>query len=149
MTMTRRTLLGTTILAAAAAAPAAAAIGTASYRDARAPVAARVQDLLSKMTLEEKAAQVRSMWFGKSAILDAHGNFSEEKAAKALAAGIGQIARPHDWAGTSRYLERFREVEDTVTLVNAIQRFLLEKTRLGIPALFHEEGAHGYLAKDA
>ncbi|MBW8783636.1 MAG: glycoside hydrolase family 3 C-terminal domain-containing protein [Novosphingobium sp.] len=146
--MTRRTLLGTTIFAAAAA-PAAAAVGTASYRDARAPIAARVQDLLSKMTLEEKAAQVRSMWFGKSAILDAHGNFSEEKATKALAAGIGQFARPHDWAGTSHYLERFREIEDTVALVNAIQRFLVEKTRLGIPALFHEEGAHGYLAKDA
>ena len=147
LTITRRVLLGSTMLAAAA--PSLAVTEAASYRDPKAPIAARVRDLLAKMTLEEKASQLRCMWFGKAAFLGADGRFSEEKAMGALTAGIGQIARPHDTAGTPRYLERFRDIEDSVALVNAIQRFLMEKTRLGIPALFHEEGAHGYLARDA
>jgi beta-glucosidase len=144
--LSRRTMLGSTMLAAAVPALAAA---PASYRDSAATLEARIRDLLSRMTLEEKAAQLRSMWFGKSAILMPDGSFSEEGAAKALANGIGQIARPHDQAGTSRYLDRFRDIPDSVALVNAIQRFLVEKTRLGIPALFHEEAAHGLLARGA
>jgi beta-glucosidase len=102
------------------------------------------------MTLEEKSAQLCSMWFGKITVLDAHGVFSPDKAAKALANGVGQIARPGDTVGTPKYPnDAFRGIEDTVTLVNAIERHLVEKTRLGIPALFHEETAHGLVARDA
>jgi beta-glucosidase len=146
--LTRRSLLATTIAAApfaAFAAPAAPA-----YRDARAPTALRVSDLLSRMTLEEKVAQMRCMWMDKKAILDADGNFAPAKAATALTLGIGQIGRPSDTVGSSRITKTtFRTVEDTVALVNGIQRFLVEKTRLGIPALFHEETAHGLAARDA
>ena len=148
--LSRRNMLASTMLTTmlAAAGPAFAA-AAASYRDAAAPVLARVGDLLGRMTLEEKAAQLRSMWFGKAAVLKPDGSFSEQGAATALVNGIGQIARPHDQAGTSRYLERFRAIGESVALVNAIQRFLVEKTRLGIPALFHEEAAHGLLARGA
>ena len=145
--VTRRRVLASSLLATAT--PIFGALPGTSYKDASLPLAARVHDLLGRMTLDEKAAQLCSSWFGKGRLLDAQGNFSEAKAVTSLANGIGQFARPHDWAGTSRYFERFREIEDSVALVNAIQRFLVEKTRLGIPALFHEEGAHGYLAKDA
>jgi beta-glucosidase len=120
------------------------------YKDPSAPTDQRIQDLLSRMTLEEKAAQLRSMWIGKSKIVDGNGAFSSENALKAIPDGIGQIARPSDTMGTSRYLAtRFRSIEDTVAFVNAVQHFLVEQTRLGIPALFHEEAAHGYLAQGA
>jgi beta-glucosidase len=141
--------LAALILAAPSAARAQPPAG-APYRDPRAPIETRVRDLLGRMTLEEKAAQLRSMWFGKSAILDTAGAFSPEKAATALADGIGQIGRPGDTFGTSRMrTETFRGVEETVALVNAIQRHLVERTRLGIPALFHEETAHGLAERGA
>ncbi|MFD1611484.1 glycoside hydrolase family 3 N-terminal domain-containing protein [Sphingomonas tabacisoli] len=137
--------MGATFLASAAP---AFGVERLTYRDRNAPIDARVSDLLSRMTLEEKAAQLRSMWFSKSAILGPDGNFSPDKATKVLADGIGQIARPHDFAGKGVFLQS-REIEDSVALVNAIQGHLVQKTRLGIPALFHEEGAHGYLARDS
>jgi beta-glucosidase len=122
----------------------------AVYRDPRVPIDARVRDLLGRMTLEEKAAQLRAMWFGKGAFLDSAGAFSPAKATTALADGIGQIARPGDTFGTPRMrTDLFRGVEETVALVNAIQHYLVEKTRLGIPALFHEETAHGLAERGA
>ena len=150
--ITRRALLGTTMLGTtllSGAMPAFAAQGM-GYKDPAAPIKMRVDDLLARMTLEEKAAQMCSMWFGKAAIIDAKGQFAPDKASKALTNGIGQIARPHDTAGLPLWRKtRFRDVGDAAKLVNDIQRFLVEKTRLGIPALFHEEAAHGLLARGA
>jgi beta-glucosidase len=121
-----------------------------TYRDAKAPMAERVKDLLSRMSVEEKAAQLCSTWFGKGRFLDANGAFSAEKARTAIPHGIGQVARPGDNFGTPRaQTVPFRTVEDTVALVNAIQRFAVEQTRLGIPVLFHEETAHGFRARGA
>jgi beta-glucosidase len=122
----------------------------AAYRDAKAPVAERVRDLVSRMTLEEKAAQLCSMWFSKERILAADGSFSAEKAKAALPNGMGQIGRPGDTFGTSRRAaEQFRTPADVAATVNAMQRFAVEQTRLGIPLLFHEETAHGYRALNA
>ena len=146
--LTRRTLLASSTLLSAAAVgrPAWAQQFRAHYRDPGAPIEARVRDLLARMTLEEKVAQMRSLWFGKMAIVDEAGAFAPDKAAKALPHGIGQIARPGDTAGMSRFLvARFRPAHETVAFVNAVQQYLLENTRLGIPALFHEEAAHGYV----
>ncbi|HLG89561.1 MAG TPA: glycoside hydrolase family 3 N-terminal domain-containing protein [Alphaproteobacteria bacterium] len=101
------------------------------------------------MTLEEKVAQMRCLWFGKSAFLE-DGVFSPTKAQQTLADGIGQIGSPNDTAGTSRFAhDYFRTPEEAVDLVNAIQRHLVENTRLGIPALFHEETCHGLKARGA
>lgn len=120
------------------------------YRDAHASIEQRVQDLLSRMTLEEKVAQLRSMWQTKGSIEDAEGTFSEEKASGAVPNGIGQMARPSDRTGATRaQRDPYRSVEETVAFVNAVQHFLTQRTRLGIPALFHEETAHGYLAGGA
>lgn len=147
--LTRRMLLATTIFALPTFAL-AKGVSREMYRDPTAPTAARVRDLLARMTLEEKAAQLRCIWGEKSKLLDPAGGFSAEKAVAELADGIGQIARPSDRMGATNWLaEPLRSIEDTVAFVNAVQRFLVEKTRLGIPALFHEETAHGYAAKDA
>jgi beta-glucosidase len=145
--LTRRALLGTTMLTLAA--PVVGA-DPAGYHKPTTPVAERVRDLLSRMTLEEKAAQLRSMWETKVGFLDDRRRFSETKAATVLGNGIGQIARPSDIRGYPEWdATPYRSFEDTVELVNAIQRFLVEKTRLGIPAMFHDELAHGLLANDA
>jgi len=145
--VTRRTLLATTMLAVATP---ALATTPALYRDRNASTGARIKDLLARMTLEEKAAQLRCMWGTKPQFMDEKGDFSFTKATRALADGIGQIARPSDYRGYPRFDNApFRTISNTVKLVNDIQRFLVEKTRLGIPALFHEEAAHGLLAGDA
>lgn len=120
-----------------------------AYRDPAAPVADRVRDLLGRMTLEEKAAQMRCIQYTKGDILD-EGIFSPVKAQKVLADGIGQFGSPSDTFGTARASkDYYRNAGETVDYINAIQRFLVEQTRHGIPALFHEETAHGLKSRDA
>src|SRR5690242_11916972 len=120
--LTRRSLLGSTAVAFAAPALAAPPASRAG------PVQARVNDLLQRMTLEEKAAQLRSMWETKVGFLGEDRRFSEAKAATVLANGIGQIARPSDIRGYPEWDgQPYRSLADTVELVNAIQRFLVEK----------------------
>lgn len=145
--LTRRALLATSALCLVR--PAWAASGPL-YRDRSAAIPARVADLLGRMTLEEKAAQLRSMWETKVGLLDDQRRFSETKARAAIGDGIGQLSRISDIRGYPEWdSEPFRSIEGTVELANALQRFLVEHTRLGIPALFHDELAHGLLANDA
>jgi beta-glucosidase len=120
------------------------------YKDPNAPLEQRVEDLLSRMTLEEKIAQITTIWNRKQEILTPAGDFDAAKARKIFAAGIGQVARPSDLRGSgSPYEQPYRNARETVALVNAMQHFAIKDTRLGIPILFHEEGLHGYVARDA
>ncbi|MTV36302.1 glycoside hydrolase family 3 N-terminal domain-containing protein [Duganella radicis] len=146
MKMTRRTLLATTGLALALPALGAS---LPVYRRSGAPISERVRDLLGRMTLDEKVAQLCCMWMTKVSIVERETfAFSPEKAARVIPHGIGQIARPSDLAGSGRFQTKsFREPEDAVAFVNAVQRFAIEQTRLGIPVLFHEETAHGLAVK--
>ncbi len=149
LSLTRRQALAAS--AAGLATPAAAfAEARPSYKDASAPVAARVRDLVGRTTLDEKVAQLRCMWATKIDYLDARGAFSEARARKAIGNGIGQIARPSDIRGFKEWDTRpFRTIPDAVRQFNALQKFLVTRTRLGIPALGHDELAHGLLAGDA
>ena len=121
------------------------------YKDASASVDARVNDLLSRMTLEEKVAQMLAVWNGKAALFDANDQFDPQKAKEIYPNGIGQFTRPSDIKGTASpsHDKRWRDTRGTITLVNAIQHWAIDDTRLGIPVLFHEEGLHGYATKDA
>jgi beta-glucosidase len=120
------------------------------YKDPNASVEQRVDDLLSRMTLEEKIAQITCIWNRKQEILTPSGDFDAAKAKQVFPAGIGQVARPSDIRGSgSPYDHPFRNARETVTLVNAIQHYAMKEPRLGIPVLFHEEGLHGYVARDA
>lgn len=99
----------------------------------------KVGHLLSRMTLEEKVAQLLSapiedLVEGRS--------FSREKARRLLSSGIGQITR----VSGSRLGFSPREA---ARLVNEVQRFLVEETRLGIPAIVHEESLAGLMASTA
>jgi beta-glucosidase len=121
-----------------------------AYQDARLPVDARVSDLLGRMTLEEKAAQLQALWLKQADISDASHAFSPEKAKAVLAHGLGQVARPSE-AGTSggKGPPPTRSAREHAAFVNAVQKYVVENTRLGIPVMFHEEALHGLVAQRA
>ncbi len=108
------------------------------YRDANRPVDERVENLLSLMTLLEKSAQIGSLWVYE--VLE-NSAFSTSKAEARMKSGIGQITR----IGGASSLDPV----DGAKIANKIQHYLVNETRLGIPALVHEESCSGYMAKGA
>ncbi len=97
------------------------------------------------MSLEEKAAQMTCIWQKKAQLLlDDAGKFDPAKAKANFGHGhgLGQVGRPSDAAGG-------KNARETAELTNAIQRFFIETSRLGIPVIFHEECLHGHAAIDA
>jgi len=112
------------------------------YKNPSLPVDARVVDLLSRMTLDEKVAQTLAVWQQKRMLVDASSNFDPSKAAAVLKDGIGQITRVSDGIEHGRRLSP----RETVEFANAIQKWVIEHTRLGIPVMFHEEALHGLAA---
>lgn len=135
------------VLAAAAAAALVVNLSAQppAYKDPKRTTAERVADLLSRMTVEEKAAQLQTLWIQRSKIQDAAGRFTPATAAALLGNGIGQIARPSEIANGPRG-PRVRGPREQVEFVNALQKWVLENTRLGIPVMFHEEALHGFVA---
>ena len=113
------------------------------YKNPRLPVDRRVADLLSRMTLEEKVAQLTCLWANRPQVnpqtdfATDRGEFSPAKAAEVMKYGIGQIARQR---------ER-KDPRAGAKFANDVQKWLLENTRLGIPAILHDEILHGNMAK--
>ena len=68
----------------------------APYRNAALPDEARIADLIGRMTLDEKIAQIITMWDNKKEVFDANNEFDIAKARAAFPNGIGQFARPSD-----------------------------------------------------
>ena len=134
----------------------AAAKGVPLYKQAGAPSDARVEDLLRRMTLEEKIAQMQCLWQKKPGVQNPDSSFSIEKAQVAYPNGMGMLARPSDRllgrdanvAGNSGATAN-RGPRETAEYANAVQKWALERTRLGIPLLLHEEALHGYTAREA
>ena len=92
----------------------------------------RAKDLVRQMTLDEKIAQIGSFWIYE---IQTEGELDWEKAKRRLQNGIGQITR---LAGGSTL-----SPTEAAKAANKIQKYLVEETRLGIPALFHEECCSG------
>ena len=110
----------------------------APYLDPDHDVEARLKDLLGRMNLEEKLAQLGCVW---SSDLVGEEGFDGARTAALLANGIGQITR----IGASTGLDPGASAR----FANAIQRVLVEDTRLGIPAIIHEEAVAGLCARGA
>lgn len=103
------------------------------YRNPSLPVKARVKDLLSRMTIEEKIAQLMGLWRGG---LDEFNNeFLKDPAKKKELFGMGAHSIHPTFLG----------VKDTVEIRNMLQKYFVEETRLGIPVLFVDEGQHGMM----
>lgn len=113
------------------------------YRNPNLSVADRVKDLLGRMTLEEKVAQMVCIWRQREKIfIGASSELDEENLKTLHGNGLGQIARISDLAGGLT-------AHESAALANRLQKFFVEKTRLGIPVLFHEECLHGLTTKDS
>ncbi len=104
------------------------------YLEASRPIPVRLKDLLGRMTVEEKLFQLTSYWFHD---LRNGQELSHDRMQMLLGKGIGQISRI---GGTSALLP-----PAVARAGNTIQRFLREHTRLGIPAILHEECCSGYM----
>ena len=101
------------------------------YRNPTLPIQQRVADLLKRMTLEEKVGQLTTARRGNFGILDTTGKFND--------ANARQVFREM-FSVDSKITP-----SDAAILRNAVQRYLREKTRLGIPALFQGEALHGFM----
>jgi beta-glucosidase len=125
------------------------------YRDSRLPVDQRVADLLSRMTLEEKVAQTQTMWVTNQfkMLADDKGNFSpDEKTRQLLKLGLGQFGAPSQGAtdaekAAAPYFGKGPRA--TAVFTNAVQKYVIENSRLGIPVTFHEEALHGLVSPSA
>ena len=99
-----------------------------AYRNPSLPVSQRMQDLLKRMTLEEKVDQLSS--WRRSAMS------TDNAEAQQIVEKIQKLSEPGSQVGP----------RDTAVLRNEAQKFLVERTRLGIPALFQGEALHGFMS---
>jgi len=128
-------VVGTAVLLSCSQIPAQTKTGDSSaatrYKDSSLPIADRVADLLPRMTLEEKVYQITGGWTRTVSVIDPTGTYTDESARKILSG---------EWEGDYKFTPR-----EAAVARNAVQRYLREKTRLGIPAIFLGEGLHGYM----
>ena len=140
-------LAAITVMAVATSRLEHASAQTLPFRDPNLSIDARVSDLLSRMTLEEKVAQTMSLWMEKpndnsrvpKEQLPLGGEFSPELAKQKMPLGIGQFARQRE----------ARDAQRSAEYANSVQKWLKENTRLGIPAVFHDEILHGNMGEGA
>lgn len=111
---------------------------TTAYTDATLAIADRVSDLIDRMNLDEKLAQLGAIGFPD---LIKEERFDEDGALAVVPHGIGQVTRIGATTGL--------EPEQSAELLNQIQRLMVERTRLGIPVMVHEESLAGYCARGA
>jgi beta-glucosidase-like glycosyl hydrolase len=111
--------------------------GGNSYKNPSLPVEKRVKDLLSKMTLDEKVGQLMGLWNG--GVEDFKPELFDDPVKMKEIFGNGcHSVHPAPF-----------KIKETVELRNKIQKYLVEKTRLGIPAIFVDEGQHGMMRPES
>jgi beta-glucosidase len=128
--------------------------GKVVYKDPNAPTAERVGDLLSRMTIEEKVAQLESGWnlgefgtqFSFPMVFDGE-RINVANAKKGLGNGIGTFVLAGDEMQMDPHA--IRDPLKGVRLKNVLQSWVMNNTRLGIPIIFHTEALHGLVALNA
>ncbi|MGW0586042.1 glycoside hydrolase family 3 protein, partial [Streptomyces sp. NPDC002920] len=123
------------------------------YLDPAVPLDTRVADLLSRMTLREKAGQLNQRMYGWDAYRRTPGGgfaltealYAETERFGGLGALYG-LMRADAWSGVDH--DNGPGAEDSAGLADLVQRHVLDRSRLGIPALFVEEVPHGLMALD-
>lgn len=122
---------------------------TPRYKDVTAPISERVEDLLSRMTVEEKVAQLccQMGWEMYDKLNDSQVVASAKYKDIMRNAPLGSfwaVLRADPW--TQKTLENGLNPELSAKALNALQRYAVDSTRLGIPVLFAEECPHGHMA---
>jgi beta-glucosidase len=107
----------------------------AAYRNPNLSIEQRTADLLRRMTLEEKVEQLRGGRTSSYGIVDTTGKFTEQD----IRGNFRQIYSMHSHLSP----------HDQAVYRNTLQRYAVEKTRLGIPQIFQDEALHGYTAEGA
>ena len=121
------------------------------YKDPNAPIPNRVRDLLDRMTVEEKVAQLESNWTlpafpGFTAPSPFEGDHLNEAIVKKMAAnGLGTFAQLDEFMGTGGPANPRLGAKKR----NLLQEWVVKNTRLGIPILFHGEALHGAVVPGA
>ena len=109
------------------------------YKDASLPISNRVEDLLARMSIEEKVAQITGWWFHDERKLQREGDiFTADFYAEKCPHGIGELGPLHNLS-----------IDEDVRHYAAIQEYFRNRTRLGIPAILHDEAAHGFMKYQA
>lgn len=118
------------------------------YKQAQAPVEERVMDLLHRMTVEEKVGQLCCPlgWemYTKTEQGVEPSALYKEKMSQVPIGSFWAVLRADPW--TQKTLETGLSPEQSAQALNALQRYAVEETRLGIPVLFAEECPHGHMA---
>lgn len=119
------------------------------YKQASASVEDRIEDLLDRMTLEEKVGQICCPlgWEMYTKVSSDSVTISELFKKQMSAAPLGSywaVLRADPW--TQKTLETGLNPELSAKALNALQKYAVENTRLGIPILFAEECPHGHMA---
>lgn len=109
------------------------------YRDPSRPVDERVKDLLGRMNLQEKVAQLHSWWhYDERKLLSDGAIFTPEFYGSICPNGVGTLGPLHNL-----------KIDDDVRMYAAVQEYFRKRTRLGIPPLIHDEAAHGFMRFEA
>ena len=117
----------------------ARSLDSGTYRDASLAVGKRVEDLLRRMTLQEKVAQLTGWWNPNEEQLRRDGRIHDPAFyAEKCPHGIGQLGPLHNLT-----------VEEDLKQYAAVQEYFRNRTRLGIPAIQHDEAAHGFMRFEA
>jgi len=118
------------------------------YQNAELPTEARISDLIGRMTLEEKVGQLRCTMAWNYYTIQGQEVIPSESFKKDIAEGqIGMLwatYRADPW--TQKSLENGLNPELAAKAGNALQKYVLENTRLGIPLFLAEEAPHGHMA---
>lgn len=122
------------------------------YKNPELPVQERVEDLLSVMTTQEKVGQLTQKMLGWEGykILDGKVVLTDAyKEEVAFGDGLGAIYGPSRADGWNSHVTMGITADESVKVANAMQRYIVENTRLGIPLLISEETPHGHEAVES
>jgi beta-glucosidase len=107
------------------------------YKDPSAPIESRIRDLLGRMTLEDKCRQI-DIWHPKM-------DLSQPEILRKAIIDLGDTVK--NGVGFLQFKLQMSQAEYSARF-NAIQKYFVEQTRLGIPAISNGEGCHGFVGNE-